>query len=147
MPNPQPALLLDFAYACIWRAIAAVKSPSLGPYEGHLRDHFYGDVRQDYDLLITRTGHVDLQGEDTNISVLPHGLKLDGRRCSQFTLAGLHWMVKLDQVPFSETFRLLRANARDPLIILTKEPRQLSEDPHLAAFKRREAGPRRRRLF
>lgn len=146
LDNPHPDRLADFVYSSIWRTMVAVKSPSLGPYLQRLTDHLFGDKPVDFPLLITRAGHVDNHGRDSNITVLSHEAKVDNLRFTRFMVAGLAWWVKVDNRPLGADLAFLDSRSRNPALILGREPMKLGEDPMLQGFIR-DLGARRKSLF
>lgn len=146
LPNPQPALLVAFASACVWRMAAARTEGRperwLGPYAKRLSNALFDNGSPfDAPLLLSRHAYQVRAGETMNMGVLPHPYSELGIRFWRFVACGLIFDLKMDNRAVPYAMSIFPVNQRESISLYDDLPQDPMRSPALGSSLRRLATP------
>jgi hypothetical protein len=119
--NPQPELLLRFAYATIWRHVVSKHGAShaldLGPYRRKIEEYLFNGASLALEAIVGRSNVVDPHGNPIEVGIAPYKSKLYGWTIWLFTIGGFDFYIKTDQRPFPKAWQPFLVNDNDPLVL------------------------------
>lgn len=132
--NPNPQLLMRFAYGTVWRHLKAPVtglSPSaLGPYLLRFEAALFGNGPFDLPLLVSVNNLRGPDGEVVPLALSPHRVKFAGRHAWHFIVGNLEFTLKADQVPWPTEWSAMYGR-EDPLILFMADPMPIATVPML----------------
>ena len=118
--NPNPDLLVHFAYGTVWRhVVSGVRRGeplNLGPYEAALRTRLVDDGPYDLQVIISRSGMMLREVGAINMALNPYRVKMMGFTAWRFVLGGFEFYVLTDRRKLPSTWVRYVANANTTLI-------------------------------
>lgn len=134
-PNPEPQLLVKFAYGVVWRHVNAPMNRrlklSLGPFEQVFRAALFEDGPLRLPVLVSPSP-LAINGKSAQLGVPPYPQRLRAWRTWHFILGQLQVHVKADSRPFPTEWRDYTAGVANPLIFLRQEPIDIRDTAFLA---------------
>jgi hypothetical protein len=135
IPNPSPAKLMHFAYACVWRAVNSLGGKShnltLGRYNQVLCDALMNEGPYDLQVLIgySRLGLNEVGR--VSLAINPHTVRMRGLKCWQFVIGLYEFYLFTDRQRLPREWSPYLANGNDPLIVSEGDIRDIREVPRL----------------
>ena len=121
-------------HAVVWRHTAALAAQGighwLGPYHARIERALFEGATPLEGYLMDPAYQSD--GERTLIGFNPCPAYMENIRLVRFDIGGLAFHLKTDNRPFPTDLGLARLD-RDPLVIITNDANEISQDRHLMA--------------
>lgn len=152
VPNPDPALLVDFASACVWR-MAASRSEGrpkslLGPYNQRLVDSLFHGIAYRPMLLVACNAYHLKKGEILNFGALPFRYVELNIHFWRFIVGGLIFDLKLDARATPAAMATLAVNEQAEVALFDDFPQSAQRTPRVGhalaalSMQRRSFRPR-----
>jgi hypothetical protein len=138
--NPNPKLLLAFAYSTVWKHVVSKygreKALSLGPYENTIRNYLFADSDSLLDVMMTMNEMRYPDGEKFQYAESPFRIRMFGYSFWKFTVSSVDVWIKVDKRPLPSSWERYVANESNPMVVATTAPKTVEARPHLRTIAR-----------
>jgi hypothetical protein len=119
VPNPKPHLLTLFAYAMVWRSLAAKGVGdglgSLGPYRSEIEGALFGGAAPALPFTVTSATFRMPNGDRAKIALGAYRTRIADRTAWHFRVSFLDFLLFTDRRGLPAVFVPWQANSADPV--------------------------------